>query len=57
MYISVSQAREIIGCKANRSIYEYIQAGKLRKNLSSNKTMVSIEDCYKLRKIREEKKL
>ena len=49
MYIDVSQAREIIGCKANRSIYDYIQAGKLKTDPDSNKVMVDLQSVYALR--------
>lgn len=54
MYITVQEARDVIGCKAVRSIYDYIKAGKLRTDPESKKVRVSIEDVYR---IREEKRL
>ena len=48
MYITVKEAIELTG-KPERTIYRYIESGKLRKDPDSNKIMVSIEDCYKIR--------
>ncbi len=54
MYITVREATEIIGV-SRVSIYSYIKQGKIRTDPESEKTRLSIEDVYKIRKIREEK--
>lgn len=52
MYITVKEATEITGL-SRVSIYAYINRGKIRTDLESEKTKLNIEDIYK---IREERK-
>ena len=53
MYISVAQARDIIGCKANRSIYDYIKAGKLKTDPDSKQVRVDLQSVYALRDMKQ----
>ena len=55
MYITVKEATQITGL-SRVSIYSYIKKGLIRTDSDSKGTRLNIEDIYKIRKTREEKK-